>query len=227
MPTRPANELLYDSEASFRLVDNVLNELRSAPSAEAPGSLTAGTADDHSPVALAALPHVLAKVYGEIVSVLESLRQSRDVLEKNTVEQIQHTHEKLQEVTSAIEVAATDIMDAVDRALGMVDELDSAAEADTAERAAEVRQSLRDELFGMMGCLQFHDITTQQTDYASSVLVDTKDRLAQLARIFDPQQYGVVVAPVVRPTASLAFDPAATTADAESRQALVDQIFGA
>jgi uncharacterized phage infection (PIP) family protein YhgE len=212
---RSADELLYDSAATLRLVDNVLDDLRVSP---APASTPSGIAE---------IPLLLLKAYAEINSVLESLRQSRDTLQRATVEKLQSTNTKLAEVTSATEVAATDIMDGVDRALALVDTLDAEAESGAASEAAtEARGQLRDELFNMMGCLQFQDITTQQLNYASSVLVDMESRLARLMQIIDPDALGLPAAVTIsEPTIHTTFDPAATTADAEVRQALVDQIF--
>jgi chemotaxis regulatin CheY-phosphate phosphatase CheZ len=228
MATKTADELLYDSEATLRLVDGVLDELRGpAPAVtlvEAPQQ--PGGSLQEASTRLLDLPQVLMRAYQEINSVLHSLRQSRDILERTTVERLQHTKDKLREVTSATEVAATDIMDAVDRALGLVDQLEAEETGANSERAGEVRSTLRDELFGMMGCLQFQDITTQQINYASSVLVEMEDRLSQLARIFDPKTFGLEPEATAQDAGpAVAFDPAATTSDAEKRQALVDEIF--
>src|SRR5690349_1589732 len=110
MTTKPANDVLYDSEAALRLVDSALSELRGI----SPGALEEGeghdgaagaqlaVAEDDSG-ALAALPRMLLKAYSEIISVLECLKQSRGMLERTTVERLQHTHEKLREVSSTTE----------------------------------------------------------------------------------------------------------------------------
>ena len=222
MLNRPAAELLFDSETTLRLVDNALHDLRTGgPEMDSQAAAASDLAN--ASAALTDLPQILLRAYHEILSVQESLRQSRTVLEQNTVEKLQHTKAKLNEVTSATEVAATDIMDGVDRALGLVDQLD--AEEAPSERAAELRGALRDELFTMMSCLQFQDITSQQINYASSVLVEMEQRLAQLARIFDPQSFGLEPVEIVtQATPPVAFDPAATLNDADERQALVDEI---
>jgi hypothetical protein len=82
---------------------------------------------------------------------------------------------------------------------------------------------MRDEIFGMMGALQFQDITTQQLAYAASVLSDMEARLLQIAKLFDPAA-AMVGAAVTRPDPRT-FDPSATTQRADERQALADQIF--
>jgi chemotaxis regulatin CheY-phosphate phosphatase CheZ len=178
---------------------------------------------DAQPLGLAALPLILERANDEIQGVLASLRDSRTALESATVEKIQHTSEKLREVTSATEVATTDMLDALDRAQGMVDALDAADAAGDRACAQAMRDSLRQEIFGMMGCLQFQDITTQQLSYAASVLTDMEDRLLQIAKLFDPataMARAVSVGPDPR-----TFDPHASTQHAEQRQALADQIF--
>lgn len=216
MPTTlHVNELLLDSEASLRLVDNVLDEIREPVVPATPAIAVAE--------GLAALPQVLLRAYGEINNALTALRQSRGTLEQSTVEKLQLTNEKLREVSSATEVAATDIMDGIDRAIAMVDELETPADP---ERHADIRNGLRDELFGVMGHLQFQDITTQQLSHASSTLVEMEARLVQLARMFDPSQLGIEM-PVETHVEALgvAYDPHATVNDADSRQAMADAIF--
>jgi chemotaxis regulatin CheY-phosphate phosphatase CheZ len=224
MRTPPPDELLYDSEASLRLVDRALTDL-----AVAPVDTVAGSAPDRSSteaftrISLMDLPNLLLRAYSEINSVLENLRHSRDVLQQTTVDKLQHTNNKLREVSSATEVAATDMLDGLDRALALVDELDAPDQAED-ERGTELRSELRNELFCLMNCLQFQDITTQQLNYASSVLVEMETRLAELAKIFDPDQMGLSHL-MLTTESGVAFDPAATTTNAEERQALVDQIF--
>lgn len=234
MSSRPADELLFDSEATLRLVDTALEELRSRGEAPAPaGAFTFELSDPqiHQLAGIADLPQILLQAYAEITGVITSLRKSRNVLEQTTVGKIQHTNQKLREVTSATAIAATDIMDTVDRAMGLIDELDGEEMVAQPERGAEIRGELRDELFGVMACLQFQDITTQQLNYASSVLVDMEQRLAELARIFEPRQFGLQDAvpepeePQTQPQPQVTFDRDATTEHADTRQAPADEIF--
>ena len=236
MTARQATELLYDSEAALRLVDSAIEDLRDAP----PRDLSAVT-DPSSPeirqllaatgkLGLDGLTKVLARGYTEIVSALGRLRESRDLLEKTAVDKLQHTHDKLREVKNATETAATDILDGLDRAMALVDDMDAKAEAGDAAAGAELRTKLRDELFTLVSCMQFQDITTQQLNYASSVLGETENRLAELARFLDPASLGMdnLLAPLqspATPDAPVTFDPAASTQNAEARQAVADEIF--
>jgi hypothetical protein len=178
---------------------------------------------DGAPVGLASLPFILDRANAEIRCVLESLRDSREALETATVETLQTTSEKLKEVTSATEVAATDILDGLDRAQALLDDLDVADATDDKVKAQNVRDLLREEIFGMMGCLQFQDITTQQLAYAASVLTDMEGRLARIARLFDPA--AVMVRAAIASPDPRTFDPQATTRNARQRQAVADEIF--
>ena len=160
--------------------------------------------------------------------MLGSLRESRTVLERSTVERIQQTHAKLREVSNATEVAATDILNGLERSLALVDQMDAKATEGDARSEADLRQTLRDELFALMGCMQFQDITTQQLNYASSVLTDMENRLAELARVLDPTTFGTLRIPQAtpaKPNATVNFDPAASTENSGARQAVADEIF--
>lgn len=226
---RAATEVLYDSEAALRLVDRQLDELRREP--EPPAHTEDTRQHLHALLAqpvgqgvgLAALPLILTRANEEIHAVLASLRDSRSALEAATVEKLQHTSAKLREVTNAAEVAATDILDGLDRAQGLIDRLDESDASGDREGARGTREMLRQELFGMMECLQFQDITNQQLAYASSVLTDMENRLQQIAKLFDPTTH--LGGPTIEPPDPRTFDPAATTRNAEERQALADSIF--
>ena len=210
-----AHEALFESEAVLRLVDHEIDAVRE------------GAQPDlrFLSVSLADLPEILARANEQILDVLSRLRETRAALQSPAFEKLQSTHEKIREVTSATEDAATNIMDACDRANGLVDQLDALdqAEAINRDKAVALRASLRDELFVMMGALQFQDITSQQLSHASSVLVEMETRLAEVAKLFDSN---VSVTPhVAMPSVELAYDPNATTRNAEGRQALADEIF--
>jgi len=161
--------------------------------------------------------------------MLRILRNSRDALEQTTTEKLHLTSAKLEEVTSATEVAATGLLDGLDRALGLVDELD---DLDTSgnERAVDTRSRLRDELFQSINYLQFQDITTQQLNYASSVLLDIEHRLAEIVESFDPRSIAVPGltsesdAPPAESAGLITFDPDASLCNAEHRQAIADEI---
>ena len=235
MTARHANELLYDSEAALRLVDSAIEDIRDTrPGAGMAEALHAGNLRDllqaAGPLGLLGISHVLVRGYGEIVGVLQSLRESRDVLASAAPGNVQNTHQKLREVTNATETAATSILDGLDRAVALVDQMDAKAGEGDASADAALRNTLRDELFSLMGCMQFQDVTTQQLRYASSVLSEMEARLGELASILGPAALGAAGAAATAPTTlsgPAAFDAAASMQNAEARQAVADQIFSA
>ena len=177
---------------------------------------------------LATLPKTLLRAYSEIVGILARLSESRGLLEHAAVERLVHMNDKLKEVSSATETAATDIMNGLDRSAAMIDELDALAEQpDSAERSAEVRGRVREELSGLMVHLQFQDITTQQLAFASSIIQEMEGRLAAIVQLFDSDSLGVkaAIAPLLATPGPAAFDPNATMDVATDRQQLADEIF--
>lgn len=226
MASKPlSSDILNDSEAALRLVDDVVSELRGVDDeiASHVATLVPGFGSESAPD-LTRLPQVLLSAYGEIVAVLERLQKSRGILQRVAMDRLQRTHEKLAEVNTATEMAASDMLDGLDRALGLVDRLEEPA-LDPADAAA-TRNSIRDELHQLISCLQFQDITSQQLTYASSVLVDLEQRLHAIVTMFG-YEFKPGFAPVADAglEASSTFDPAASTHDAEIRQAVADEIF--
>jgi chemotaxis regulatin CheY-phosphate phosphatase CheZ len=228
MSSDRAQALYYDSAAALRLVDTQLDDLRDGD--VAPEPLTEPTPASRRPrlsVTLADLPHLLEHAHSEINDLLDRLKQSRGALQATAVDKLSHTQDKLREVTSATELAATDIMDACDRAtskLDALDDLEGAADYDR-PRAASLHMELRDELFTMMAALQFQDLTTQMLSHANSVLTEVENRLQDVAKIFE----GTPLAESAKGldlSASLTFDPNATVHDADKRQAIADSVFG-
>lgn len=219
MTSTRAQEVLYEGEAALRLVDNQLSGMRDVRDVT-PAVPTMSLAD---------LPNILEQANAQILNVLARLRESRAALQTTALEKLQTTHEKIREVTSATEDAAINIMDACDRATQMVDELDGidAEPTPDRERAAGIRGTLRDELFLMMGALQFQDITSQQLAHASSVLVEMEQRLLEVAKLFDHNVDATNLFTRQDVPDEKTYDPNATIKDAEGRQALADQIFTA
>lgn len=222
MSTNRAAEVLYESEATLRLVEGELGQLNAglepAPAVE--------NAPKEGRTMLASLPYILQMANNEILHVIQSLRDSRSTLEQSTVERIQHTHSKLQEVASATETATTGILDALDRAQGLIDRID--AEGATKESSENIKDGLRNEIFGIIGALQFQDITTQQINYASNVLLDMESKLLRLMQILDPSAGSAKALEELPPMNESAptFDMHATVNNQETRQAIADSVFG-
>ncbi len=227
MTPNRVEEVLYDSEAALRLVDAEVARLKAqdgvseetAPVQELVQSLQHF---DKKP-AIVLLPSILSKATEEIRTLLDSLRASRSAIESATVSRLATTHDKLKQVTNATEVAATDILDGLDRAQALIDQMD-AAEGDV-EASRALRNALRDELFTATTHLQFQDITTQQLNHAAKVLVEMEERLAEVARVIDPTGNGFTPDDDRRAPDESTFDPNATIKNAEERQALADSVF--
>lgn len=218
-----AEEVLYESEAALRLVDQGIDEFREPTHRDA---MRVEQSPGH--VSLGDLPYILERANRQILNVLAHLRETRAALQSTAFEKLQATHDKIREVTSATEDAAINIMDACDRANSIVDELDTidASETPDRDKSQTLRSTLRDEIFLMMGALQFQDITSQQLSHASAVLVEMETRLIEVAKLFDTNisLEKTVMAVPAAPSAQT-YDPNATTKNAEGRQALADEIF--
>ncbi len=203
-------EVLYDSETVLRLVDRELEELCEVPAQ-----------GNHLAVLLA----VMQRANMEIEQVLRTLRDSREALQDVTLREIHASTAKLAEVSSATEMAATCIMDGLDRAQGLIDQLDEldapGAGSDATVRAAVARNHLRDELFAIMGSLQFQDITSQQLGHVSRMLADVERRLHATAAVLDG---GCASAASMDTEPRAAFAESATTRNAGQRQASADAL---
>lgn len=217
-------EVLYDSETVLRLVDSELEELR----------------DEPAQARVVRLSEVVQQANEELGRVLATLRDSRQALHVASVQQIHASTQKLREVSCATELAATSIMDGLDRAHGLVDELDRLDTSVADAQAADVRGRLREELFGMMGPLQFQDITAQQLEHVSSMLAEVEGRLLSIATLLDCRRGGVDGGAEPAPQAGTegheiehrsvpggAFAESASTRAAVERQAHADALFRA
>ena len=233
-PAKDRHGVLSDSEATLRQVKGVLDDL-GAPTVD-PSSPLAHAMSEHQqrPAGLQDLVDILTGTYTEILEVVASLRKSRGLLEEAAVERLQNTNQKLAEVNSATEAAATGMLDGLDRALELVDDLDATEKGEGgSDDKSSIRGELRDELHELMNLLQFQDITSQQLGYASGVLADIEERMLGLAKIFDIRGMGFDDAlPQIEARencpvedAKGTCDPRASTLEAGSRQALADEIF--
>lgn len=212
MPTSRIAEVLYDSETVLRLVDSELEELRDDP------------ADGHP---LAVLLALMQSATTEITSVLRVLQNGRDALGDVPLRELRDAADKLVEVSTATESAAHRIMDNLDRAQGMLDTLDRLADEPTVNGAldeATLRARLREELFQIVGALQFQDITSQQLGHAAKILGDVGRRVHATTSLLggSPAAAEGVVA-----EASPVFAESASTRDVGERQAAADALFWA
>lgn len=230
-------DVLGDSESTLRQVSSALSGLwdgaevdtiTDSQDTDALGALATEPSD------LAELLASIGRAYGEIVEVISSLQQSRGILEDAAMDRLKNTNEKLKEVSTATEMAATGIMDGIDRALAMVGNLDQMAATSEKDDSTAVRRNLEEELHGILTLLQFQDITAQQLGYASGVLTDIEHRLVSIAQIFENSGLWAHHATAVEDPKGANgksehlpedCDPDASNFDGEGRQALADEIF--
>jgi hypothetical protein len=220
---RPADELLYDSEASFRLVDHAIQELSGAGAAldrEASGFLAHVMTQ---PGGFAELSRTLLRAYAETAGIVGRFRETAGMLDSSGIDKLQRMHGHLREVSSATETATHGILDGLGRAVALVEELDGdVSETDRQKKVA----SLREELNGVVNHLQFQDITAQQLKHIETQLGEMNRRITQVVKIFAPpavtfakDQNGA--APL---TARDPLDPF-DLVDTEEGQAVADEIF--
>jgi len=179
---RPPQELLYDSEASFRLVDNAIEEL-SVTDADPDGAAKAALQHVMTRPGIAVLSEALFRAYSETSALLDRFRESAGVLDTSGIDKLQQMHGRLHEVSSATETATSDILDGLGRAVTLVEQLDAATPV-TDDARHRMAASLREELSGLSNHLQFQDITSQQLVHIAALLGDTRTRLAELASMF-------------------------------------------
>ena len=233
MPNERVTELMYDTAATLRLLDAELGELAPRKRAAAPPLSVEGSAaaDGVSDRVLPLLPALLVRAMNEVHGMLASIRTGRETIRTATTERLAHSSDKLNEVSSATANAALDIMVALERAVAKVDELETDAVVGDAAKGHAIRADLRDELFAVMGHMQFQDITSQQIMHVQSMLAEMEGRLTEIANLFDnPGADPVVVrASTSAPAAqnsrdSARYDSGASLTDSGSRQALADAL---
>ena len=233
MANERVTELMYDTAATLRLLDAELGELAPRKSADAAPlcgedrAAAQGVSDRVLPL----LPALLVRAMNEVHGMLASIRTGRETIRAATTERLAHTSDKLDEVSSATANAALDIMDALERAVAKVDELETDAVIADDAKGHVIRGDLRDELFAVMGHMQFQDITSQQIMHVQSMLAEMEGRLAEIANLFDNPGADKVA---TRASASVPasrgsretsrYDPGASLSDTESRQALADAL---
>jgi hypothetical protein len=212
---RPPEQLLYDSEASLRLVDHAIGELNDTGAeldSDSRGFLAHVMTQ---PGGFAELSRTLLRAYAETVGIVQRIRESTGMVDETGDDKLQQMLGRLREVSTATENATTGILDGVTRALDIADRLDTVSDA---ERKQLIEQ-LKDELRGMPNHLQFQDITAQQLGHIAAVVIEMRKRIAQIVAMFAPP---VVTFANEDPAAH---DPNASTVASAAGQAVADEIF--
>lgn len=125
--------------------------------------------------------------------------------------------EKLDKVTSATEMAATEVMNIVDNVISRLNKMSESLDLieqnqeipgscveSVKENTASIRAEIdgsQDDLFSIMNALQFQDITTQQINSISETITNVHIRLAELLKGFEED--GITIANLKK----VAYDP--------------------
>ena len=162
---RVKQESLYDSEATLRLVDRVLDDLNVAhclhPVAGLLGYRTEQLGDEVETSDPSSATYLRA--YWEVQDALEQLRDS---------------HDTLRPVPGPRDAAGDS--ERVSQALAMMDQLQSAEDA---PRRDEVHEALRQELTALAEQLRCRDAMSGRLHRTIDLLRDLEVRLARLSRV--------------------------------------------
>lgn len=90
------------------------------------------------------------------------------------------------------------------------------------EKAAQENQ---DAAFTLMDALQFQDITSQQVDYAASLLEEIETRLAHILKVVEAGQEQSNTMTAKQPKKQRAFDPNADLFEKKTQQSEIDALF--
>ncbi len=90
------------------------------------------------------------------------------------------------------------------------------------EKAAQENQ---DAAFTLMEALQFQDITSQQVDYAASLLEEIETRLAQILKVVEAGQEQSNTMTAKQSKKQRAFDPNADIFEKKTQQSEIDALF--
>src|SRR5437879_5939448 len=139
---KPPEQLLYDSEASLRLVDHAIEELSDSGAeldSDSRGFLEHVMAQ---PGGFAELSRTLLRAYAETVGIVQRLRESVGIDDSEGDDRLQQMHGRLREISTATEVATTGILDSVTRAISLADRIDGASDADRKRLIAQLKEEL-------------------------------------------------------------------------------------
>ncbi len=172
---------------------------------------------------LATLPGALFKVYTEVAAALTGIRITREAIQHHALDQLRDTQSRLSQVSNATESAAMEMLNGLDRTLGLLDGLETAGNAAHAATVA----TLREEVNQLFGHLQFQDIITQQLRGVMALLTDLEGRIATVADLLDQSLVGPIEARAQAPKGEGAVDynPDAKWERGSARQAEVDAAF--
>jgi len=151
------------------------------------------------------MPQIAKLVYfiEEVIPLLDTIHQ--DLHQSSKI--MPTATEKLDKVTSATEMATTEVMNIVDNVIERLNnmsttlgEIDEQIEKESnllesiKVKTGVIRQEIdgsQDDLFSIMNALQFQDITTQQINSIANVIDTVQSKLGELLQGFDEDGFRV------------------------------------
>lgn len=222
MDTRQATALAGELETTLGLLQDLVAELsRVRADWSGIGRIQELLVNLRGRPNLDSLPHVFLAAYTAISEALSGIRITREAIHSHTVERLHESHSKLSEVSSATESATMEMMNGLERTLGIVTEIEQGASIDTA-----ACQRLREEVNQMFNHLQFQDITAQQLAGVSQFLDEIEIRIAGVVGQFDSALEQSAAGPPRIDSRGLAFNPDASSQHDTAKQAVIDAAFG-
>lgn len=176
MDSRIAAELLYESEATLRMVDTALDELQidDAESRFTGPRLKAICSNyDTEQAELHIPPEFCVRAYWQIHELLDCVRQSREA--------VQAIGRADRATAGAVQ---GDDRSGVDRALALIDRLDTMDDGAVVERHA-LHNDLRCDLVGMLARRDHAAGSSEQLSMITVLLAETEARLTKLGHLFD------------------------------------------
>ncbi|MEX2582853.1 MAG: hypothetical protein WD766_06250 [Gemmatimonadota bacterium] len=177
MDSRIAAELLYESEATLRMVDDALDELRMAepePRRHPGGRAPDLSGFDSESTVVTAPSEFCVRAYWQVQDLLESVRLSRQALQAVG----NHRDSGTDGDASRREHGG------LDRALALVDRLDTLDDASATQRQA-LHAELRRDLADALEQLDRRTGTSDQLSAIALQLAEAEARLTKLAHLFE------------------------------------------
>lgn len=176
MDSRIASELLYESEATLRMVDTALDELAAGdPDNELriPGVMLEAFGTDPTDEKNFGMPSELCvRAYWQVQEVADCVRESRELL--RTVRQpADRTAPPMDERAR------------FDRVLSLIDRLDSGHNGGAAPTDSVLISELRAEIMAVIGHAEESDQAARNVSLAISFLSEAEGRLTRLGNVFD------------------------------------------
>jgi hypothetical protein len=182
---KPARDLLYDSEASLRLVDRAIGELN--PENAHDDSELTGLRQHLAQSSSGGGDHVDALLddYANTAAIVVRFCRNAGMFDADVVGSLRPTPRGLRTVSARAANATAAILDSVARAISLVDAIDG-RQGSTDEARHAIAVSLREELHLLTDQLHGQDMTANRLDEIETLFANLRGKVAQVVSIFSP-----------------------------------------